>query len=86
MINRMKHWMGRLLTLTLLSLSLFLIGHAILQFLEGLNEGKEMVIILIKSINTSIIALIIFSLQIKTAWAVKEQPGAIPSAPRDWTR
>lgn len=73
MVNKMKFWMGRLLTLTFLSLSLFLVGHSILQFLEGLNEGKEMVIILIKSINTSIIALIIFGLQVKTACAVKKQ-------------
>jgi len=57
--------------LTFLSLSLLLVGY---QFsnLEGLNEGKEMVIILIRATNTSIIALIIFVLQVKTAWAVKE--------------
>ena len=62
MVNHLKFVMGRLLALTFLSLSLFLIGLAAFQFLEGINEKKELVNILIKSINTSIIALAIFEL------------------------
>ena len=62
MIDQLKFIMGRLLALTFLSLSLFLIGLAAFQFLEGINEGKEIVNILIKSINTTIIALAIFEL------------------------
>jgi hypothetical protein len=62
MVNQLKSMMGRLLALTFLSLSLFLVGLAVLQFWEGLNEGKELVNILIKSINTNIIALAIFEL------------------------
>jgi hypothetical protein len=62
MINRIKFLMGRLLALTFLSLSLFLVGLAAFQFVEGLNEGKEIVNVLIKSSNTSIIALAIFEL------------------------
>lgn len=62
MINQLKFFMGRLLALTFLSLSLLLVGLAVFQFWEGLNEGKEVVNILIKSINTSIIALAIFEL------------------------
>ena len=64
MINQLKFLMGRFLALSFLSLSLFLIGLAVFQFVEGFNEGKEMVNILIKSINTSIIALAIFELGI----------------------
>ena len=64
MINQLKFLMGRFLALSFLSLSLFLIGLAIFQFVEGFNEGKEMVNILIKSINTSIIAMAIFELGI----------------------
>ncbi len=62
MVNQLKSMMGRLLALTFLSLSLFLVGLAVFQFWEGLNEGKEVVNILIKSINTNIIALAIFEL------------------------
>lgn len=62
MVNQLKSFMGRLLALTFLSLSLFLVGLAVFQFWEGLNEGKEVVNILIKSINTNIIALAIFEL------------------------
>ena len=64
MINQSKYMMGRLLSLIFLSLSLFLIGLAVFQFVEGFNEGKEMVNILIQSVNTSIIALAIFELGI----------------------
>jgi len=64
MVNHLKFMMGRLLALTFLSLSLFLVGLAAFQFLEGINEKKELVNILIKSINTSIIALAIFELGI----------------------
>lgn len=64
MINQLKFWMGRFLALSFLSLSLFLIGLAVFQFVEGFSEGKEMVNILIKSINTSIIAMAIFELGI----------------------
>ena len=64
MINQLKFLMGRFLALSFLSLSLFLIGLAVFQFVEGFNEGKEMVNILIKSINTSIIAMAIFELGI----------------------
>lgn len=62
MINHLKFLMGRLLAVTFLSLSLFLVGLALFQFVEGLNEGNEIISILIKSINTSIIALAIFEL------------------------
>ena len=62
MVNQLKFFMGRLLALTFLALSLFLIGLAAFQFLEGMHEGKEIVNIFIKSINTSIIALAIFEL------------------------
>jgi len=62
MVNQLKFMMGRLLALTFLSLSLLLVGLAAFQFLQGLDEGKEIVNILIKSINTSIIALAIFEL------------------------
>lgn len=64
MINNSKLMMGRLLSLIFLSLSLFVIGLAGFQFVEGLSEGREMVSILIKSVNTSIIALAIFELGI----------------------
>ena len=62
MVNQLKFMMGRLLALTFLSLSMFLVGLAAFQFLEGISEGKEIINILIKSINTSIIALAIFEL------------------------
>ena len=62
--NLVKFWMGRLLTFVFLFLALFLIGLAIFQFVSGLNEGGEIVNSLIKSINTSIIALAIFELGI----------------------
>jgi hypothetical protein len=62
MVNQLKFMMGRLLALTFLSLSFCLVGLAAFQFLEGMNEGIEIVNILIKSINTSIIALAIFEL------------------------
>jgi hypothetical protein len=62
MINRLKLWMGRLLALVFLSLSLFLIVLAGVQLVSGFNEGLEIINILIKSINTSIIALAIFEL------------------------
>ena len=64
MINQMNFWMGRLLTLTFVSLSLFLVGLAGFQFVSGISEGKEVINILIKTINTSIIALAIFELGI----------------------
>ena len=64
MVNQLKFLMGRLMALTFLSLSMFLIGLAAFQFVEGINETKELVNILIKSINTSIIALAIFELGI----------------------
>lgn len=62
MLNRLKFMMGRLLALTFLSISLLLVGLAAVQLLEGISEGKEIVNILIKSINTSIISLAIFEL------------------------
>lgn len=62
MVNQLKFMMGRLLALTFLSLSFCLVGLAAFQFFEVINEGKEIVNILIKSINTSIIALAIFEL------------------------
>jgi len=62
MVKQLKSLMGRLLALTFLSLALLLVGLAAYQLLEGLNEGKEVVNVLIKSINTSIIALAIFEL------------------------
>ncbi len=64
MSNLVKLWMGRLLTFVFLFLSLFLIGLAIFQFVSGINEVGEIVNTLIKSINTSIIALAIFELGI----------------------
>ena len=62
MINKLKFLMGRLLAITFLTLSLFLVGLAAFQFVEGLKGGNEIITILIKSINTSIIALAIFEL------------------------
>jgi len=62
MVNKIKFLMGRLLAITFLSLSMFLIGLAAFQFVEGFKQGDEIVTILIKSINTSIIALAIFEL------------------------
>jgi hypothetical protein len=64
MIYQLKSLLGRLLALAFLTLSLFLIGLAIFQFSMGLSEGKEVINILIQSINTSIIALAIFELGI----------------------
>ena len=64
MINQMNFWMGRILALIFLSLSLFLLGLACFQLYSGLSEGAEIVSVLIKSINTSIIALAIFELGI----------------------
>lgn len=64
MTNQLKSWMGRLLALVFLSLALFLIGLAGFQFFSGLSEGHEAVSTLIKTINTSIIALAIFELGI----------------------
>ena len=62
MINQLKFWMGRLLALVFLSLSLFLIVLAGVQLVSGFNEEQEIINILIKSINTSIITLAIFEL------------------------
>lgn len=64
MINYLKFWMGRLLAIVFLLVSLFLIGMAGYQFVDGFAEGTEIVNIMIKSINTSIIALAIFELGI----------------------
>ena len=64
MSYQLKFIMGRFLSLIFLSLALFLIGLAVFQFAEVFNDGKELVNILIKSVNTSIIALAIFELGI----------------------
>jgi hypothetical protein len=48
----------------LLRLSLLMVGLAGFQFVSGLSEGHELITMLIKSINTSIIALAIFELGI----------------------
>ncbi|MEJ2524132.1 MAG: hypothetical protein P8Y73_00970 [Desulfuromonadales bacterium] len=64
MINHLKFWMGRLMALTFLTLSLSLLGLACVQFFEGFAAGQELVNIMIKSINTGIIALAIFELGI----------------------
>jgi hypothetical protein len=64
MSNLVKFWMGRLMAFVFLFLSIFLIGLAGFQFASGIQEGRELVNILIKSINTSIIALAIFELGI----------------------
>jgi len=64
MTNHLKSWMGRLLALVFLSLALFLIGLAGYQFVTGISSGQEIVSALIKTINTSIIALAIFELGI----------------------
>lgn len=64
MINHVKFWMGRMLAAVFLGLSLMVIGLAGYQLVSGLSEGHEMVSVLIKSINTSIIALAIFELGI----------------------
>ena len=64
MINHVKSWMGQTLALTFLSLALLLIGLAGFQFVTGISEGNEIVNVLIKSINTSVIALAIFELGI----------------------
>ena len=64
MVNQLKFCMGRLLAMVFLGLALFLIGLAGYQFVSGLGEGHEAVSTLIKTINTSIIALAIFELGI----------------------
>lgn len=64
MSNLVKFWMGRLLAFVFLFLSMFLIGLAVFQFVSGINAESELVNTLIKSINTSIIALAIFELGI----------------------
>lgn len=64
MIYKLKFWLGRMLAITFLILSLLLIGLAAVQFSIGLREGKEVINILIQSINTCIIALAIFELGI----------------------
>ncbi len=64
MTKKLKFWMGRLLAMVFLGLALFLIGLAGFQFFSGIFAGKEMVNVLIKTINTSIIALAIFELGI----------------------
>lgn len=64
MINYVKFWMGRMLATIFLVLSLFMVGLAGVQFASGLADGHELVNVLIKSINTSIIALAIFELGI----------------------
>jgi len=66
MVNQVKFLVRCLLALALLCSMLFLVGHSVIQFLQGLNEGKEIVSILFNSINTSFIALIIIGLQIKS--------------------
>lgn len=62
--NKFKTSMGRLLTALFMFIALFMIGLAIHQFINGLAEGKEIISVLIKSINTSIVALAIFELGI----------------------
>ena len=74
MSNLIKFWMGRLLAFVFLFLSLFLIGLAIFQFAAGINSGSELVNTLIKSINTSIIALAIFELGIGIGKEYGKQP------------
>jgi len=64
MINHVKFWMGRMLAAIFLVLALLMVGLACFQFSDGLAEGHELVNVLIKSINTSIIALAIFELGI----------------------
>jgi hypothetical protein len=64
MNNQLKFWMGRLLAMAFLALSVFLVGLAGIQFVTGFHEGHEIANILIKSVNTSIIALAIFELGI----------------------
>ncbi len=64
MKSQLKIGMGQLLAVVFLCLSLCLVCLAGIQFVAGLSEGKEAMSILIKSINTSIIALAIFELGI----------------------
>lgn len=66
MVNKVKFLVRCLLATAFLGSMLFLVGHSVIQFLQGLNEGKEIVSILLNSINTSFIALIIIGLQIKS--------------------
>ena len=74
MSSLVKFWMGRLLAFVFLFLSLFLIGLAIFQFVSGIEAGSELVNTLIKTINTSIIALAIFELGI----GIGKEYGKIP--------
>lgn len=57
-----KIWLGRTFAAVFLGLSLLLIGLTGFQFWTGLLEGKELVSILVQSLNTVIIALAIFEL------------------------
>ncbi|MBE0575187.1 MAG: hypothetical protein IH613_04735 [Desulfuromonadales bacterium] len=66
MVNQVKFLARCLLALAFMCSMLFLIGHSVIQFFQGINEGKEIVSILFNSINTSFIALIIIGLQIKS--------------------
>ena len=81
MSNLVKFWMGRPLAFVFLFLSLFLIGLAIFQFITGIEAGSELVNVLIKSINTSIIALAIFELGI----GIGKEYGKDPKEEEDHT-
>ncbi|WP_303720575.1 hypothetical protein [Malonomonas rubra] len=83
MIKHVKFWMGRMLAAIFLVLSLMMVGLSGIQFFSGLAEGHELVNVLIKSINTSIIALAIFELGIgigKEYGQQEEEDHTLPSA------
>jgi len=56
--------MGRTFSVVFLALSVLLMGLASYQFLDGLEQGKELISIFVQSVNTGIIALAIFELGI----------------------
>ena len=74
MINKLNSWIGGILAMAFLTLAMFLIGLTVFQFSTGLKEGKEIISVLIQSINTCIIALAIFELGIGIGKEYGKQP------------
>jgi hypothetical protein len=62
MMQRMKTAIGLTFSLVFLAIALFVTAMAATQFSAGLAEGKELVNIVIQSVNTLIIALALFEL------------------------
>ena len=72
-----KIWMGRLFSLLFITLSLLLVALAGYQFYTGLAAQKDVVGILVQSINTAIVSLAIFELGlgIGKEYAVPDEDG-----------